>query len=66
MIMLTLNFFTTIKKLIIKREIYSTHNDTKAETFYKNVLQSEKRYSHTDGVSPVKFEEAYFSELETV
>ena len=66
MIMLLLNFFTTIIKLIIKREIYSTRNDTKAEIFYRNVLQFEKRYSHTDCLSPVKFEEAYFSELETV
>ena len=62
------SFFATIKRQIIKRKIYSTRNDAKAEIFnfiemFYNLI---KRHSHTGGVSPAKFEEAYFSELETV
>ena len=62
------SFFATIKKRIIKRKIYSTRNDAKAEifNFIEMFYNPKKRHSHTGGVSPTKFEEAYFSELQTV
>jgi len=62
------SFFATIKKHIIKKKIYSTRNDAKTEifNFIEMFYNPKKRHSHTGGVSPVKFEEAYFSELETV
>jgi putative transposase len=62
------SFFATIKKHIIKKKIYSTRNDAKAEifNFIEMFYNPKKRHSHTGGISPVKFEEAYFSELETV
>ncbi|KZN39952.1 hypothetical protein N474_10690, partial [Pseudoalteromonas luteoviolacea CPMOR-2] len=57
--------FSTIKKRIINRKIYSTRHDAKAEifTFIEMFYNPKKRHSHTGSVSPAKFEEAYFSEL---
>ena len=62
------SFFATIKKRIIKSRIYSTREDAKAEifNFIEMFYNPKKRHSHTGGVSPAKFEEAYFSELEIV
>jgi len=62
------SFFATIKKRIIRKKIYSTRNDAKAEifNFIEMFYNPKKRHSHTGGVSPAKFEEAYFSELQTV
>ncbi|MGR6778740.1 IS3 family transposase [Moritella viscosa] len=62
------SFFATIKKHIIKKKIYSTRNDAKAEifNFIEMFYNPKKRHSHTDGVSPAKFEETYYSKLETV
>ncbi|ALQ07160.1 transposase [Pseudoalteromonas sp. Bsw20308] len=62
------SFFATIKKRIVKRKIYSTREDAKAEIFnFIEMFYNPKKYnSHTGGVSPAKFEEAYYSELKTV
>ncbi len=62
------SFFATINKHIIKKKIYTTRNDAKAEifNFIEMFYNPKKRHSHTGGVSPAKFEEAYFSELQTV
>lgn len=57
------SFFATIKKRIVKRKIYSTREDVKAEifNFIEMFYNPKKRQSHTGGVSPAKFKEAYFS-----
>lgn len=57
------SFFATIKKRIIKRKIYSTRNEAKAEifNFIEMFYNPKKRHSHTGGVSPAQFEEAYYS-----
>ena len=62
------SFFATIKKRIVKRKIYSTPEDAKAEifNFIEMFYNPKERHSHTGGISPTKFEEAYFSKLETV
>ena len=62
------SFFATIKKHMIKKKIYSTRNDAKTEifNFIEMFYNPKKRHSHTGGVSPAQFEEAYFSELQTV
>ncbi len=62
------SFFATIKKRIIRKKIYSTRNDAKAEifNFIEMFYNPKKRHSHTGGVSPAKFEETFFSELQTV
>jgi putative transposase len=62
------SFFATIKKRIVKKKIYSTRNDAKAEifNFIEMFYNPIKRHSHTGGVSPVKFEDAYFSKLQIV
>ena len=54
--------------MCLKRKIYSTRNDAKAEifNFIEMFYNPKKRHSHTGGVSSAKFEEAYFSILETV
>jgi len=63
----TESFFNDQKRLI-KRKIYSTHNDAKTEifNFIEMFYNPKKRHSHTGGVSPANFEEACFSELQTV
>ena len=50
------SFFVTIKKRIIKRKIYSTREDAKAEifNFIEMFYNPKKRHSHTGGVSPAK------------
>ena len=62
------SFFATIKKCIVKRKIYSTREDAKTEifNFIEMFYNPKKRHSYTGGSSPAKFEEAYFSELQTV
>jgi len=61
------SFFATIKKRIVRKKIYSTRNDAKADIFifiemFYNLIN---RHSHTGGVSPAKFEDVYFSKLQT-
>jgi len=62
------SFFATIKKRIVRKKVYSTRNDAKSEifNFIEMFYNPKKRHSHTGGVSPAKFEEAYFLELQTV
>ena len=56
------SFFATFKKRVTQRKIYSTRDDARTEMFYNPI----KRHSHTGGISPVKFEEDYFSRLGSV
>ena len=62
------SFFATIKKRIVKRKIYSTREHAKAKifNFIEMFYNPKKLHSHTGGVSPAKFEEAYYSALKTV
>ena len=62
------SFFATIKKRIVRKKIYTTRNDAKAEifNFIEMFYNPKKRHSHTGGISPAKFEEDYFSELKSV
>tara|TARA_B110000003_G_C16540177_1_gene492387 strand:+ start:84 stop:341 length:258 start_codon:yes stop_codon:yes gene_type:complete len=62
------SFFATFKKRVTRRKIYLTREDAKTEIFnfidmFYNPI---KRHSHTGGVSPVKFEEAYYLESDSV
>ncbi|NOQ76389.1 MAG: IS3 family transposase [Methylococcaceae bacterium] len=52
----------------MRKKIYLTRNDAKAEifNFIEMFYNPKKHHSHTGGISPVKFEEAYFSELQSV
>ena len=54
------NLFAICKKRVNQRAISSTRDAAKAEMFYNPV----KRHSHAGGVSPAKFEDAYFFRLE--
>ena len=60
------SFFATFKKRVIKRKIRSTREEAKSEifNFIEMLYNPVKRHGHTGGVSPVKFEEAYFTRLE--
>jgi putative transposase len=62
------SFFTTFKKRVTQRKIYTTREDAKTEIFNSIEIfyNPVKRHSHTGGVSPVKFEEDYYSRLESV
>ncbi len=58
------SFFATFKKRVLRKKIYSTREEGKAEifNFIEMFYNPIKRHSHTGGVSPVKYEEAYFLE----
>ena len=62
------SFFATFKKRVTKRKIYATREEAKQEifNFIEMFYNPVKRHSHTGGVSPAKFEEDYFSRLESV
>ena len=62
------SFFATFKKRVTKRKIYATREDAKREifNFIEMFYNPVKRHSHTGGVSPAKYEEDYFSRLESV
>ena len=58
------SFFGTLKKRVLRNNIFSTRDEAKTEIFnFIEVFDNpKKRHSHTGGVSPVKFEKAYFLE----
>ena len=62
------SFFATFKKRVTQRKIYSTRSDAKTEifNFIEMFYNPIKRHSYTGGISPVQFEEDYFSKLESV
>ncbi|MFT6095073.1 MAG: putative transposase [Pseudohongiellaceae bacterium] len=62
------SFFATFKKRLTQGKIYSTIDGARTEIFnYIEMLYNlVKRHSHTGGVFPVKFDEDYFSRLESV
>ena len=62
------SFFATFKKRVIRKKIYSTRDEAKADifNFIEMFYNPQKRHSHTGGVSPVQFEKAYFEKLSTV
>ena len=62
------SLFTTFKKRVTQRKIYTTREDAKTEIFnsIEMFYNPVKRHSHTGGVSPIKFEENDYSRLENV
>jgi putative transposase len=62
------SFFATFKKRVTKRKVFKTRDEAKTEifNFIEMFYNPIKRHSHTGGVSPVKFEEAYFLESTSV
>jgi putative transposase len=62
------SFFTTFKKRVTQRKIYTTWEDAKTEicNFIEIFYNPVKRHSHTGDVFPVKFEKDYYSRLESV
>lgn len=62
------SFFATFKKRVTQRKIYATREDAKGEifNFIEMFYNPIKRHSHTGGVSPIKFEEAFFQKLQSV
>jgi len=62
------SFFATFKKRVIKKKIFVTREEAKQEifNFIEMFYNPVKRHSHIGGVSPAKFEEGYFSRLESV
>ena len=62
------SFFATLKKRVTQKKIYSTREEAKTEifNFIEMFYNPIKRHSHNNGVSPMKYEEDYFSKLESV
>jgi len=62
------SFFSLLKKDRVKRRIYKTRDEARAEIFdYIECFYNPKRNHGTNGgVSPNEFERRYFQELETV
>lgn len=56
------SFFATFKKRVTRKKIYSTRDEAKTEifNFIEMFYNPKKRHSYTGGVSPAKFEKAYF------
>lgn len=61
-------FFSLLKKDRVKRRIFNTRDEARAEVFdYIECFYNPKRNHGTNGgLSPVEFERRYFEELETV
>ena len=62
------SFFSTLKKRVIRRKIYSTRTEAKTEifNFIEIFYNPIKRHSHANGMSPMKFEEQYLLESKRV
>ena len=62
------SFFATFKKRVTQKKIYQTRAAAKAEifNFIEMFYNPIKRHTHTGGVSPMKYENDYFSKLESV
>jgi putative transposase len=62
------SFFATFKKRVTRRKIYATHAEAKTEifNFTEMFYNPIKRHSGNGGLSPSKFEEAYFHRLESI
>ena len=62
------SFFATFKKRVTRRKIYATRAEAKTEIFHfiEMFYNPIKRHSSNGGLSPSKFEEAYFQKLESV
>lgn len=62
------SFFSLLKKDRVKRRIFNTRDEARAEGFdYIECFYNPKRNHGTNGgLSPVEFERRYFEELETV
>ena len=62
------SFFATFKKRVTQRKIYTIREDAKTEifNFIELFYSLVKRHSHAGSMSPVKFEEDYYSRLESV
>ena len=60
--------FATFNRRVTQRKIYTTREDAKTEicNFIEMFYSLVKRHSHAGSVSPVKFEEDYYSRLESV
>ena len=62
------SFFSTLKKLRIRGQIYATRDDARADIFdfIELFYNSQRRHSHVGGVSPRQFEADYFERLQGV
>ncbi|HIG41512.1 MAG TPA: hypothetical protein EYQ14_13390 [Gammaproteobacteria bacterium] len=58
----------TFKKRVTQKKIYTTRVDAKTEifNFIEMFYNPIKRHSHIDGVSPMQYENNYFSTLGSV
>ena len=61
-------FFSTLKKLCVRRRIYPARDEARADIFdfIELFYNSERQHSHVGGVSPQQFEADYFNRLSGV
>jgi putative transposase len=62
------SFFSNLKAERIKRKIYQTRNDARADIFnYIELFYNPKRrHGNNDGLSPVQYEKQYLEKLAAV
>ena len=62
------SFFSLLKTERIKRRIFKTRNEARAEIFnyIEFFYNPSRRHGNNDGVSPVEFERQYFEKLSSV
>jgi putative transposase len=62
------SFFSLLKTERIKRKIYKTRNEARAEVFNSIELfyNRQRRHGNNDGISPIAYEQRYFEKLSAV
>jgi len=62
------SYFSNLKKERIKRHIYKTRDQAKADIFnyIEFFYNPKRRHSTNDGISPKLYEEKYFEKINTV
>lgn len=62
------SFFQLLKRERIRKKIYATRSQAWGDIFnyIEMFYNSQRRHSHTDGLSPIEFERRYFLRLESI
>lgn len=62
------SFFQLLKRERIRRRIYTTHSDARADVFnyIEMFYNSHRRHSSADDLSPIEFEQRHFQRLKSV
>ena len=62
------SFFSLLKTERIKRKIYKTRNEARAEisNYFELYYNTNRRHGNNDGLPPVEYEKQYYEKLSVV